>query len=111
MQTRPADIASMALAGWLLGTGALALAAEAAKTGSPVAMVAGQPIYEARKEGLIPEKLFERDADSHVTEPTDAEVEAYYVGQKDRLKRPLAEVKSQLLARSKQARIQQAREE
>jgi protein-disulfide isomerase len=66
---------------------------------------------EARKQGLTSEQLLEREADSHVTEPTDAEVEAYYLGQKDRLNRPLAEVKVQLVARLRQARIQQAREE
>jgi protein-disulfide isomerase len=152
MQTRLAGLVSVGVAAGLLGASVGASAAEApeaTRTGPPVAMVAGQAIYEsdllpsvqgqllplqnkeyevksralenlirqrlleaeARKEGLTSEKLLEREADSHVAEPTDAEVEAYYLGQKDRLNRSLDDVKAQLRARLKQARIQQAREE
>jgi protein-disulfide isomerase len=152
MQKRLVGLACVAAATALLGASAGAMAAEApeaAKNGPPVAMVAGQPIYEsdlmplvqgqllplqnqeyqvksralenliqqrlleaeAKKEGLSTDKLLEKEADSKVTEPTDAEVEAYYLGQKDRLNRPFDEVKTQLASRLKQARIQQAREE
>ena len=65
---------------------------------------------EAKKRGISSEKLFEQEVDSKVSEPTDAEVEAYYLAQKDRLNRPLEEVKAQLRQALKQARRQQAME-
>jgi protein-disulfide isomerase len=65
---------------------------------------------EAKKQGVTVEKLWQQ-MDSQVADPTDAEVEAYYLGMKDRLNRPLAEVKTQLRARLKLAKIQQARQD
>ena len=65
---------------------------------------------EATKRGVTVEKLWQ-DVDSKVTDPTDAEVEAYYLGQKDRLNRPLEDVKAQLSTRLKLAKIQQARQD
>ena len=50
---------------------------------------------EANKKGVAPEKLLE-EIDSRIPEPADAEVEAYYLGQKDRLNRPFDDVKAQL---------------
>ncbi len=66
---------------------------------------------EAGKKGVAPEKLLEQQVDSKVGEPTDAEVAAYYLGQKDRMNRPFEEVKTQLRGALKQAKLQQARQE
>ena len=122
---------------------------EAAQPKQPVAIVAGQTIYEddltpsveaqviklrnqeyeakrkaldglieqrlldsaAKKKGTSTEKLFEEEVDAKVAEPTDAEIQAYYLGQKDKLNRPLDDVKDQLRIGLKQAKIQQARQD
>ena len=65
---------------------------------------------EAGKKGITPDKLMEQEADSKLAEPTDAEIEAFYFGQKDRLNRPLEEVKAQLRDTLRQAKLQQARQ-
>ncbi|MBI3695589.1 MAG: thioredoxin domain-containing protein [Acidobacteria bacterium] len=64
---------------------------------------------EAKKKGIASEKLLE-EIDSKVTDPTDGEVEAYYLGQKDRQNRPLDGVKAQVRQGLKQARVQEARQ-
>jgi protein-disulfide isomerase len=64
----------------------------------------------ARKKGIASGKLLEQEIDAKVPEPTDAELQAYYLGQKDRLNRPLDEVKDQLRLGLRQARIEQARQ-
>ena len=66
---------------------------------------------EAKVKGLTPDKLLAEEADSKVADPTDGEVEAYYLGQRDRINRPLDAVKAQLRQNLQQVRIQQAREE
>ena len=66
---------------------------------------------EAKEKGIAADKLLELEVDSKITDPTESEVEAYYRGQKDRLNRPLREVKAQLRQAWKQARIQEARQE
>ena len=66
---------------------------------------------EAKKKGVAKDKLLEQEVDAKVQEPTDAELAAYYLGQKDRLNRPFGEVKDQLRQALKQAKIQQARQE
>jgi protein-disulfide isomerase len=124
-------------------------AQETPKSKEPVAVVAGQAIYdedleaagqgqlarlrnqeydvkskalenliqqklleaEAKKKGVAPDKLLAQEVNSKVGDPTDAEVEAYYLGQKDRLNRPLEEVKAQLRASLKLAKIQQAQQD
>jgi protein-disulfide isomerase len=65
----------------------------------------------AKKKGIETEKLLQQEVDSKVPESGDAEIQAYYLGQRDRLNRPLDEVKSQLLQSLKQAKIQQARQD
>jgi len=65
---------------------------------------------EAGRRGLAMEKLVEQDADSKVAAPTPAEVEAFYLGQKDRLNRPLDDIRPQLQQALMQARIAQARQ-
>jgi protein-disulfide isomerase len=64
---------------------------------------------EAKKKGISREKLLEQEVDSKVHEPTADEVEAFYLAQKDRLKRPLEEIKAQLVEGLHRARIQEAR--
>jgi protein-disulfide isomerase len=63
---------------------------------------------EAKKKGVPKEKFFEQEIESKVADPTHAEVEAYYLGQ--RSNRPFEEVKDQLRAQLKQAKIQLVRE-
>jgi len=63
----------------------------------------------AKKKGLTTEKLLEQEVNSKIAEPSDAEIEGYYVGL--RVIKPLAEVKAQLREGFKQAKIQQARQE
>jgi protein-disulfide isomerase len=65
----------------------------------------------AKEKNLTTEKLLEREVDAKVQEPTDVEVEAYYLAQKDRLNRPLDEIKAQLRQGLKQAKIQQLRQD
>ena len=65
---------------------------------------------EAKKKGLPADKLLEQEVDTKVAKPTDAELNAYYLAQKAELKRPLNEVKAQVEASLKQAKIQQARQ-
>jgi protein-disulfide isomerase len=65
---------------------------------------------EARSRGITVEELLLQEADSKVSEPTDAEVEALYEGQKDRINRPLEEVKDQIFQALKQNRQQQLRQ-
>lgn len=63
----------------------------------------------ARKRGLTADQLLKAEVDGKFTPPTDAEVEAFYLGQRDRLNRPFEDVKSQLRQRLTQYRLQQAR--
>jgi protein-disulfide isomerase len=49
--------------------------------------------------------------DAKVPEPTDAEINAIYLVQKDQLARPLEEIRPQLAQNLKRAKIQQARQE
>ncbi len=66
---------------------------------------------EAKKRGLSPGDLLQNEVDSKVGEPTAAEIEAFYVAQKDRLNRPLAEVRGQVADFLKRAKVEKAREE
>lgn len=65
---------------------------------------------EAAKKGVTRDALLEREADSKAVDPTDGDIETYYLGQKDRINRPLEDVKPQLRQGLKQAKIQQARQ-
>src|SRR5947208_6038018 len=65
----------------------------------------------AKKQGLTTEKLLLQEVDSKVADPSDAEIEGYYLAVKDRINRPLPDVKTQLRASIKQAKIQQVRQE
>ena len=65
----------------------------------------------ARKNGLTTEQLLAKEVNSKVPEASDAEVEGYYYALKDRVNRPLSEVKSQLRESLKQAKMQEARQD
>jgi protein-disulfide isomerase len=65
---------------------------------------------EAKKQGLTVEQLLQQHVKELVGVPSDSEVEAFYLGQKDRLGRPLPEVRPQLREALRQIRMQQARE-
>ncbi len=66
---------------------------------------------EAKKRGVSTEKLLEQEVDSKVAEPTDAELNAYYLAQKAQLNRPFNDVKVQLQQSLKNAKAQQARQD
>ncbi len=51
---------------------------------------------EAAKQGLSVEALLQRDIEHKVPKPTDAEVESTYAKEKNRLGRPLEEIRTQL---------------
>lgn len=62
---------------------------------------------EAKRRGVTSEELLRQQVESKTMEPTDAEVEAFYLGQKDR--RPFDEIKAQVRETLKETRIQQTR--
>lgn len=64
---------------------------------------------EAKKLGITPEKLVEQEVDSKVPEPTDREVEAYFLGQGNANAR-FDDVKEQLRKNLKLLMIQKARQ-
>ena len=63
----------------------------------------------AKKKGLTADKLLDQEVNSKIPDPSDAELEGYYVGLK--VTRPFADVKAQLRDGYKQAKIQQARQD
>ena len=65
---------------------------------------------EAKRKGIAADKLLEQEVDAKVAEPTDAELNAYYLAQKTELNRPFNEVKAQIEPSLRQAGVQQARQ-
>ncbi len=65
---------------------------------------------EAKKKGITTEKVLEQEVDAKVAEPTEAELQALYIVQKQQLGKPFDEIKPQLLQLLKKSRIQEARE-
>jgi protein-disulfide isomerase len=61
---------------------------------------------EAKKKGVSTDKLIEQEVDTKIGDPTDAEVYAFYLGQKNQQK--FDDVKAQLKTSLKQAKLQQA---
>lgn len=59
----------------------------------------------AGEQKLSAEEFLKREVDSKVADPTDAEVEAFYLAQKDKLNKPLEEVKDQLAAQLKASKV------
>ncbi len=65
---------------------------------------------EAVTKGVSAEKLLEQEVDAKVVEPTDEEVAAYYLGQRDRITAPFEEIKPRLRQALKQAKLERARQ-
>jgi protein-disulfide isomerase len=65
----------------------------------------------AEKKGVTSEQLLTQEVDSKIADPSDAELQGYYMALRDRIKSPYSEVQSQLRASLKQAKIQQARQD
>src|SRR5713226_1743761 len=66
---------------------------------------------EAKKKGIPTEKVLEQEVDAKVPEPTEAELKALYIVQKQQLGKPFDEIKPQLLQLLKKSKIQEARED
>lgn len=66
---------------------------------------------EAAAHNLSVPELLNREVSGKVRETTEEEITAFYEGQKDRINRPLEEVKDQIAAYLKQSRDQQARQD
>ncbi len=64
----------------------------------------------AKKKGLTTEKLLDQEVNSKVPDPSDAQLEGYYVGL-GRVTLPFADVKDKLRDSYRQAKIRQARED
>ncbi len=63
----------------------------------------------AKKKGVTTDQLLAQEVNSKVSEPSDAEVEGFYLATKST--RPLSEVQPQIKQAIKQAKIQQARDQ
>jgi protein-disulfide isomerase len=66
---------------------------------------------ESKARGITTEKLFELEVKAVITEPTEAEVEAYYIGQSGKLNHPLDEVKEQIKQSLKQSKLLLAKQD
>lgn len=66
----------------------------------------------AKKQGLTTEKLLVQEVDSKVPDPGDAEIEGYYLAQREKVNRPLDDtLRNQLRLSVKQAKTRQLRED
>src|SRR6266851_995029 len=59
---------------------------------------------EAKRKGIPTEKVLAQEVDAKVAEPTEAELQALYIVQKEQLKRSFGEMKAQLRKLLKQAK-------
>src|SRR5713101_978045 len=66
---------------------------------------------EAKKKGIATEKVLEQEVDSTVAQPTEAELKALYIVQKQQLGKPFDEIKPQLQQLLKKSKIQEAHED
>lgn len=66
---------------------------------------------EAGKQGISSEQLLKKEVDSKIPEPSQAEVEGYYLAIRDRVKKPFAELQPQLQQAVKRIKIRQGRQE
>src|SRR5205814_10136706 len=64
----------------------------------------------AKKKGLTTEKLLDQEVNSKIPDPSDAELEGYYVGL-GKITQPFADVKTKLRDYYKQTKVRQARED
>jgi protein-disulfide isomerase len=65
----------------------------------------------AKSKGLSTDAFLEQTVDRNLPPSTPNEVEAYYLAQKDQIKGPLSDLKSQMQQALREARRQQARQE
>jgi Protein-disulfide isomerase len=65
----------------------------------------------AKSKGLSVDAFLQQTVYRNLPPPTASEVEAYYLAQKDQVKRPLSDVRSQMEKALRTARQQQARQE
>lgn len=65
----------------------------------------------AKSKGLTIEQLLAQNVDAKVSDPSDAEIQGYYLALRERITRPFEEIKPQLREALKQAQIQQARQD
>lgn len=66
---------------------------------------------EARKQGVTVDQLYQKEADSKIADPSDAEVQGYYLAVKSQTTLPFATLKPQIKNLMKQAQIQEARDQ
>src|SRR5438445_9710920 len=66
---------------------------------------------EAKKKGIPTEKVLEQEVYAKVPEPTEAELQALYIVQKEQLRKSFDEIRAQLQQLLKQATLQQARQD
>ena len=66
---------------------------------------------EAKKKGLTAEKLLAQKVDAKISEPTEDEIEGFYLALQKQLNKPLEEVKPQIRQQLKLAKVQQARQD
>src|SRR5215472_14143556 len=64
---------------------------------------------EAKRRSISPEKLIEREVDSRVADPTEGEIEAYFLGQ-NRTGSKLEEARDQIRKALKQIKLIKARQ-
>jgi len=62
----------------------------------------------ASRKGITTDRLIEQEVSSKVLDPTDSEIQAFYLGQRER--RPLEEMKPQLREALKLAKLQEVRQ-
>jgi protein-disulfide isomerase len=66
---------------------------------------------EAKKKGVMTDKLLEQEVDAKIPQATDVELRALYDVQREQLGKPFEEAKVQLQSTLRNARIRQARED
>src|SRR5260370_27502275 len=66
---------------------------------------------EAKKKGIPTEKVLAQEVDAKVPEPTEAELQALYIVQKEQLRKSFDELKPQLQQLLKRAKLQHARQD
>lgn len=66
---------------------------------------------EAKRRGVTTDRLLEEEVDSKIADPSEAEVQGYYLALKDQIKRPFPEVKPILEKAVKALKVQQARQD
>lgn len=65
----------------------------------------------AKSKGVTTEQFLVQNVDAKVAEPTDAEIEGFYMALRERITVPFDEIKPKLRDSLKQAKIQQARQD